>query len=279
MKTCLVLEGGALRGIYTAGVLDELMKENIKIDTIIGVSMGALIGVNYLSNQPGRALRYNLDYCNDKRYMSLSSLIKTGNLVNKEFAYYKLPEELDKFDYKTYNKSKTKLYCVITNVETGCPEYIEVKDAKKDIEYLRATSAMPAVSKIIEINNKKYLDGGLSDSIPIKYALSKKFDKIIVVTTQPIDYRKKEEKQKLFSFIYRKYPNFVNTINNRGKEYNKTLEEIKKLEKQNKIFVIRPSTKINIKRVEKNPEIIKAQYNLGVKDFKNKLKELKEYLR
>lgn len=279
MKTCLVLEGGALRGIYTAGVLDELMKENIKIDTIIGVSMGALVGINYVSNQPKRALRYNLDYCNDKRYISISSLLKTGNLVNKEFAYYKLPEELDKFDYDTFNKSKTKMLCVVTNVETGSPEYIEIKDSKKDVEYLRATSAMPVVSKIIKINNKLYLDGGISDSIPIKYALSKKYDKIIVVTTRCLEYRKKEKKNKLFSFIYRKYPNFVNTINNRPIEYNKTVEDIIELEKQNKIFVIRPSKKINIKRIEKNKEIIKAQYNLGVKDFKNKLKDLKKYLR
>lgn len=279
MKTCLVLEGGALRGIYTAGVLDELMKENIKIDTIIGVSMGALIGINYVSNQPKRALRYNLKYSNDKRYISLNSFIKTGNKVNKEFAYYKLPEELDKFDYDTFNKSKTKMICVVTNVETGKAEYIEIKDSKEDVEYLRATSAMPGVSKIIKINNKLYLDGGISDSIPIKYALSKKYDKIIVVTTRCLEYRKEIKKNKLFNLIYRKYPNFVNTINNRPIEYNKTLEDIIDLEKQNKIFVIRPSKKINIKRLEKNNEIIKTQYNLGVKDFKNKLKDLKKYLR
>ena len=279
MKTCLVLEGGALRGIYTAGVLDELMKENIKIDTIIGVSMGALIGINYVSNQPKRALRYNLKYSNDKRYISLNSFIKTGNIVNKEFAYYKLPEELDKFDYDTFNKSKTKMICVVTNVETGKAEYIEIKDSKEDVEYLRATSAMPGVSKIIKINNKLYLDGGISDSIPIKYALSKKYDKIIVVTTRCLEYRKEIKKNKLFNLIYRKYPNFVNTINNRPIEYNKTLEDIIELEKQNKIFVIRPSKKINIKRLEKNNEIIKTQYNLGVKDFKNKLKDLKKYLR
>ena len=279
MKTCLVLEGGALRGIYTAGVLDELMKENIKIDTIIGVSMGALVGINYISNQPKRALRYNLRYSNDKRYISISSFIKTGNIVNKEFAYYELPEKLDKFDYDTFNKSKTKMICVVTNVDTGKAEYIEIKDSKRDTEYLRASSAMPGVSKIIEINNKKYLDGGISDSIPIKYALSKKYDKIIVVTTRCLEYRKENKKSKLLNFIYRKYPEFLNTINNRPIEYNKTVEDIIKLEKENKIFVIRPSKKINIKRIEKNNEIIKAQYDLGVKDFNKKKKDLKKYLR
>ena len=279
MKTCLVLEGGALRGIYTAGVLDELMKANIKIDTIIGVSMGALIGVNYLSKQPGRALRYNKKYCNDKRYMSIRSLLKTGNLVNKEFAYYKLPKELDVFDYETYNKSKTKLYCVITNVETGNPEYIQIKDSDKDIEYLRATSAMPGLSRIIKINGKKYLDGGISDSIPINKALSMNFDRIIVVTTRELEYRKEEKNLKVLAFKYRKYPNLLNTMNNRGKNYNKTLEELIELEKSKKIFVIRPSKKIPIKRAEKNPDIIQQQYDLGVNDFKDIYNDLKEYLR
>lgn len=279
MKTCLVLEGGALRGIYTAGVLDELMKTNIKIDTIIGVSMGALIGVNYLSKQPGRALRYNKKYCNDKRYMSIRSLLKTGNLVNKEFAYYKLPKELDVFDYETYNKSKTKLYCVITNVETGNPEYIQIKDSDKDIEYLRATSAMPGLSRIIKINGKKYLDGGISDSIPINKALSMNFDRIIVVTTRELEYRKEEKNLKVLAFKYRKYPNLLNTMNNRGKNYNKTLEELIELEKTNKIFVIRPSKKIPIKRAEKNPDVIQQQYDLGVNDFKDIYNDLKEYLR
>ena len=273
MKTCLVLEGGALRGIYTAGVLDELMNTNIKIDAIIGVSMGALIGVNYLSNQPKRAIRYNLDYCHDKRYMSINSLLKTGNIVNKEFAYYELPEKLDKFDYDTYNKSKVKLYCAVTNLSTGEAEYIEIKDSRKDIEYLRATSAMPW-----EIDNKKYLDGGISDSIPIEKAISLGYDKIIVVTTRCSDYRKREHKN-ILSLFYRKYPNFVKTINNRGINYNKTLDRIENLEKENKIFVIRPSKRIKIKKIEKNKKIIEAQYDLGVNDFKNILKELKKYLK
>ena len=279
MKTCLVLEGGALRGIYTAGVLDELIKENIKIDAIIGVSMGSLIGINYISNQPMRALRYNLRYLNDKRYISISSFIKTGNIVNKDFAYYELPLTLDKFDYDTFNKSKIKMYCTVTNLETGKAEYILIKDSKRDVEYLRAGSSMPGVSKIVKINNKLYLDGGISDSIPIHKAIELGYDKIIVVTTRTINYRKEESNQKLLSFIYRKYPNFVKTIKSRWKNYNKTVDDIIELEKQKKIFVIRPSKKINIKRIEKNIEIVKAQYNLGVRDFKNKLKDLKKYLR
>ena len=191
MKTCLILEGGALRGIYTAGVLDELQKENIKIDTIIGVSMGALVGVNYVSKQAGRAIRYNLKYCKDKRYISFRSLLKTGDIVNKKFAYYEIPDKLDKFDYEEFDKSKIKFITTVTNVETGKAEYIEIKDAKKDVEYLRAGGSMPGVSKIVEINGKKYLDGGIADSIPLDKALKDKYDKIIVVLTRPIEYRKK----------------------------------------------------------------------------------------
>ena len=279
MKTCLILEGGALRGIYTAGVLDELIKDNIKIDTIIGVSMGALVGVNYLSNQPGRAIRYNLKYCKDKRYISIRSLLRTGNIVNKEFAYYKIPEELDKFDYDTYKKSKIKFYCTVTNLETGKAEYIEIKDSKKDIEYLRAGSAMPGVSKIVEVNNKKYLDGGIADSIPIKKAIELGYDKIIVITTRPIEYRKKDTSLKAMQLLYRKYPNFQKTISLRNNNYNKTVEEIIDLERNGRLFVIRPSKSIPIKRIEHNKDMIQSQYDLGVNDYKNIKRELLKYLK
>lgn len=279
MKTCLVLEGGALRGIYTAGVLDALQEENIKIDAIIGVSMGSLVGINYLSNQPGRAIRYNLKYCNDKRYLSFHSLIKTGNIANKEFDYYEIPEKLDKFDYETFKKSKIKFYCTVTNVETGEAEYIQIKDAKKDVEYLRASSSMPGVSRLVEINGNKYLDGGMSDSIPIKKAQELGFDKIIIVTTRPISYRKRKSQMKTLSRIYHKYPNFVKTIKHRNENYNKTVEYIIDQEEKEKVFVIRPSEKIPIKRIEKNKKIIKAQYDLGVKDFKTQKEKLYNYLR
>ena len=278
MKTCLVLEGGALRGIYTAGVLDELQKEKIKVDAIIGVSMGSLVGVNYVSNQPGRAIRYNLKYCKDKRYMSINSLLKTGDLVNKQFAYYDIPDKLDKFDYDTCNKSKIKFYCTVTNLDTGKAEYINIKDYKKDLEVLRAGASMPGVSKIVEINNKRYLDGGIADSIPVKQALKMGFDKIIVVLTRPIEYRKKDSKLKFLQLLYRKYPKFKETISNRNSNYNKTVEEILKLEEEGKIFVIRPSIGLPIKRVEKDKEMIQKQYDLGIKDFKDKLPKLKKYL-
>lgn len=279
MKTCLVLEGGGLRGIYTAGVLDCLAQEKIEIDAIIGVSMGTLVGINYVSNQPKRAIRYNLKYCKDKRYIGLYSWLKTGDIVNKEFAYYTIPEKLDKFDYEEFDHSKIKFYCTVTNVETGLPEYIEIKNSKKEIEYLRAGGSMPGVSKIVEINQKKYLDGGISDSIPVKKAIELGYDKIIVIQTRPIEFRKKKSKMKSLCFMYRKYPNFIKALQERNQKYNETIEEIIKLENEEKIFVIRPSRTIPIHRIEKNSQKILEQYNLGIEDFQKKINQLKKYLK
>ena len=279
MKTCLVLEGGGLRGIYTAGVLDEMFKDKIKIDAIIGVSMGALIGINYKSKQPERAIRYNLRYCNDKRYMGFRSFLKTGNIANKEFAYYKIPNELDKFDYDTYKKTKMKMYVTVTNLETGEAEYIEVDDAKEGIEYFRATSSIPGVSKIVEIDGKKYLDGGIADSIPVKKALDLGYDRVIVVLTRPIEYRKKETEMKWLQSRYKKYPKFMKTISKRNKSYNEKVEKIIKLEKEGKVFCIRPSKRVNIKRIEKNERIILEQYNLGKRDYLDSKEELLKFVK
>lgn len=279
MKTCLVLEGGGLRGIYTAGVLDEMFKDKIKIDAIIGVSMGALIGINYKSKQPERAIRYNLRYCNDKRYMGFRSFLKTGNIANKEFAYYKIPNELDKFDYDTYKKTKIKMYVTVTNLETGEAEYIEIKDAKDNIEYFRATSSIPGVSKIVEIDGKKYLDGGIADSIPVKKALDLGYDRVIVVLTRPIEYRKKETEMKWLQSRYKKYPKFMKTISKRNKSYNEKVEKIIKLEKEGKVFCIRPSKRVNIKRIEKNERIILEQYNLGKRDYLDSKEELLKFVK
>ena len=280
MKVGLVLEGGALRGIYTAGVLDELLKNNIKVDKIIGVSAGALFGVNYKSNQPGRALRYNKKYCNNKNYMSYYSFFTTGNIVNKDFCFDKLVNELDPFDYETFSNNKIDFYATVTNLETGKAEYHLIKDLhnEKDSEYLRASGSMPFVSKIVEVDGKKYLDGAIADSIPVDKMLTMSVDKIIVVPTRPIDFRRRKKTAIFNKLKYKKYPNFVDKLSNRYKMYNKEVERIIDLENQGKVFVIRPSRFVNIKRLEKNPEIIQEMYDLGVSDTKSKLKELKKYL-
>ena len=279
MSIGLVLEGGAMRGMYTAGVLDIFLDNEIEVDGIVGVSAGVLFGVNYLSKQRGRVIRYNKRFAKDKRYMGLSSLIKTGNIINKEFAYYEVPFKLDVFDQETYEKSNTDFYATITNIETGKPEYVKIKNVFEQMEILRATSAMPFVSKIVEIDEKKYLDGGLADSIPIEKCKELGYDKIIVILTRPIEYRKKKSNERLTKIKYSKYPNLIQTINNRYKRYNETVEKIIDMENKKEIFVIRPSKKISLKRIERDESKLQEMYDLGLKDCKNRLEDLKKYLK
>lgn len=279
MSIGLVLEGGAMRGMYTTGVLDVFLDNQIKVDGIVGVSAGVLFGVNYLSKQKGRAIRYNKRFAKDKRYMGIRSLLKTGNIINKEFAYYEVPFKLDIFDQEAFGKSKTDFYATITNVETGMPEYVKIKNVFEQMETLRATSAMPFVSKMVEIDGKKYLDGGVSDSIPIEKCKELGYDKIIVILTRPIEYRKKKQNENLAKIKYRKYPNLVQTINNRYKNYNNSVEKIIDMEKRKEIFVIRPTRPVSIKRIERNKNKLQEMYDSGVKDGKNKIEELQKFLK
>ena len=278
MKVGLVLEGGAMRGMFTAGVLDVFMENNIKVTDIVGVSAGTLFGINYVSKQPKRALRYNLRYINDNRYMSIKSLMRTGNLINKDFTYYKLPFQLDVFDNKTFKQSDINFFATVTNIETGEAEYIKIEDAFKQMETLRATSALPFISEIIEINGKKYLDGGIANSIPVDYFEKQNYDKIIVILTRPIDYRKKKSTGVQFKVTYGKYPKLIEKLENRYQDYNNTVERIVELEKQGKVLVIRPDEEITIKRLEKDTDKLQHVYDLGIKNGKESIERVKNYL-
>lgn len=282
MKTCFVLEGGALRGLYTAGVLDYLYEKKVNIDCIIGVSAGALFGVNYFSKQPGRGLRYNLKYCNDKRYMSIKSLLLTGNIVNKNFAYYKVSNVLDPFDNEAFKKSKKDFYAVATNTVTGLPEYMKITSPLEQMEELRATSAMPLLSRMIKINSNRYLDGAVTDSIPVLKALEMGYDKVVVVLTQPLEYRKQDFSLKNMKRImkrYKNHPKLVKALFNRADMYNNTLDEIMKLEKEKRIFVIRPSQSVEVDYIKKKKEDLQKVYDIGVKDIENCYKNLIKYLK
>ena len=179
-KIGLVLEGGAMRGLYTSGIIDTFLDEKIHFDGIIGVSAGALFGVNYVSKQKGRTLRYNKKYIKNRNYMGLWSLITTGSIVNKDFAYNKIPNELDPFDEKTFQKSKTKFYATITNIETGKPEYIHITNTEKQMDAFRASGSMPFVSEIVEYEGNKYLDGARGDSIPVLKAKEMGFSQMTI---------------------------------------------------------------------------------------------------
>ena len=278
MKIGLVLEGGAMRGLFTAGVLDIFLDNNVEVTDVVGVSAGTLFGVNYVSKQRGRALRYNLKYINDKRYMNVKSWLKTGNLINKDFTYYKLPFQLDVFDNKTFKESPINFFATVTNIETGEAEFVKIKDAYKQMETLRATSALPFISEIIEVGDKKYLDGGISNSIPVDFFEKQDFDKVIVILTRPITYRKEKTTGIQYKLFYKKYPKLVEKLENRYKEYNDTVDKIVELEKEGKLFVIRPSENITIKRLEKDVEKLQKVYDLGLKDGNNIIEELKQYL-
>lgn len=280
MKIGLLLEGGGMRGLYTAGVLDVFMENDLKIDGIVGVSAGALFGMNYKSKQIGRVLRYNKKYVKDKNYMGLYSLFTTGNIMNEDFCFNRIVNELDPVDFETFKNTNVDFYAVVTNIQTGKAEYIKIEDLKNSnsIEILRASGSMPFVSKPVLVNNKTYLDGGIADSIPIDKIMSMNFDKIIVVLTRPLEYRKKRTNRIFPKIYYRKYPNFVETINNRYKKYNEELDKILELEKNGKIFVIRPSKLIDIKRVEKDSDKIQAMYDLGRNDTLNLMDKISDYI-
>ena len=277
-KTALILEGGAMRGLYSAGVLDIFMQNNINVDVIYGVSAGALFGLNYKSRQIGRAIRYNLKYAHEKNYMGLYSLITTGDVMNRDFCFNKLVYELDKLDFETYKNNPVEFYAVVTNLQTGNAEYIKIDDAEKDLEYFRASGSMPFVSKPVGINKNLYLDGAVADAVPFRKALEEKYEKIIVVLTRPAGFNRKEKSHLPYKLFYGKFPNFVKTANNSCRKYNETMDLIEKYETENKIVVLRPSELIKMKRVEKDTNKLQAIYDLGVSDCKKKLYEVKEYL-
>ena len=247
MKIGIIFEGGAMRGMYTAGVIDVLLEMGIKADVVIGVSAGALFGINYKSRQKGRALRSNLKYVKDKRYMSLYNLVTTGNIVNEDFCFNEIPNILDDFNYASFKRSKGEFYAVVTNVNSGEAEYIKIEDCKRDVQALRASGSMPFVSRPVEYNGQFYLDGGIADSIPIDKIMSMGLDKVIVVLTRPQGYRKKRTSIAPAKVMYKNYPKLIETMKNRYKVYNKSLDEINFLESEKDIFVVRPSELIKIK--------------------------------
>lgn len=276
MKKGLVLEGGAMRGVYTAGVLDVFLDNKITFDGIVGVSAGALFGVNFLSKQRGRAIRYSKKFNGDKNYMGILPLIKDGNVINTEYAYHTVPRELDVFDNEAYKKSNIPFFAVMTNIETAKAEYIQITNVFDQMDMLRASGSMPFLSKPVEINGKLYLDGAVTDSIPYDFMKNQGYDDILVILTKPSGYRKKAKPSWITDIKYKKkYPKFAKTLNNRYKMYNNQMEKLEDLENKNQIKVIRPSKSLNISRTEKDPQKLEAQYQLGIKDARDFLEEEK----
>lgn len=282
IKTGLIMEGGAMRGMFTAGVIDVFMENDITFDGAIGVSAGATFGCNLKSHQIGRPIRYNCRFCNDKRYGSFRSFFKTGDVFDVDFCYRELPFELDIFDTDTFTNNPMDFYVVASNVETGKAEYHKCYDGlNNDLDWIRASASIPILSNIVKVDGLKLLDGGIADSVPLKYFESIGYNRNVVILTQPDDYRKKKNKMTpLCKIKYTHFPKFVEAFENRHIMYNDTISYIRERESIGEIFVIRPPKKLDLSNMEKNPEKLKAAYEVGRSAAMEALSErkLKEWM-
>lgn len=275
----LILEGGGMKGLYTAGVLDFFLDQGIMFDSCYGVSAGALNMVNYVSNQRGRTLRTNYEHISEKKYCSIYSLITTGDIFGVDYCYHKIPYEIDPFDFNAYCDYKGKAYAVVTSLETGAPEYMRLTDMKKDMDILRASSSLPLVSRNVRIGKKFYLDGGIADSIPIRKSVEDGNTKNVVIMTKEIGYRREPSSQmELIKLKYCKYPKIVNAIERRHIRYNKTLAYMEKESAAGKAFIIRPKRPLNVGRIEKDKEKLKQIYEIGYQDGKDCLDQLMQFI-
>ena len=281
MKKGLVLEGGGLRGVFSAGVIDVLMEEGIEFDGGIGVSAGAAFGCNYKSKQPRRAIRYNLKYAKDPRYSSVRSLLKTGDLFNAQFCYHDIPNELFPFDFETFRENPMEFYLVCTDVETGKPVY-HLCDDDSDfelLEWFRASGSMPLVSRIVEIGDRKLLDGGITDSIPLRFMEEQGYERNVVILTRPASYVKEPvSMMRVISRALHKYPETVQAMAKRHIAYNETLAYIRQREAGKYAFVIRPVEDLDIGRVEHDRFKIREAYKAGRKMARRRLPELRRFL-
>ena len=278
--TGLVMEGGAMRGMFTAGVCDVLMEHRIKFDGAIGVSAGATFGCNYKSHQIGRVIRYNKRFARNWRYCSLRSLFLTGDLYGADFCYVKIPEKLDPFDYETYRNDPMRFYAVVSDCMTGEPIYKELKTGdRNDLEWMRASASMPLVSKPVKIDGYTLLDGGMTDSIPLAKFQEMGYQKNIVILTQPKIFIKEPDSLiKLMRLSLRKYPKLLAKMEDRHIDYNRQHDYALQQEKEGKAIVICPEKPLGISRVEHNPDELQRCYDEGRQVAEKRLEEIKNFL-
>lgn len=263
----LVLEGGGMKGAYTTGVLDFFLEKGIEFTSVYGVSAGAIHMCSYLSKQKGRSIDISLKHGADPRYCSIWSLLFTGDLFNVKTCYDLVPNKWHPFDHETYEKYTGKAYAVVTNIETGKAEYLRVKECREGLQKVRASASLPLVSRNVQIDGKLYLDGGISDAVPIEKSVMDGNSKNVVILTKEVGYVRKPTTQLgLLKARYRKYPKIVELMKNRHLAYNKTMEYLQRLEESGKAFVIRPTEPSDVGRVEKDQKKLKALYEQGYQD-------------
>ena len=275
----LILEGGGMRGVYTAGVLDAFLEEKIEFSSVYGVSAGSCHGCNYLSKQKERGAHINIDYIDDPRYCSMRSLITTGDFFGVDMCYSRIPDVYVPYDYDEYARYEGEFYVVLTNLETGKAEYHRVKDMKKDIWMIRASSSLPLLSRTIVVNGRPYLDGGVADSIPVRESVRRGNRKNVVILTRDRSYRKEPNPMMpLVRLRYRNYPNFIETMATRHISYNETLDYIDREEEEGRLFVIRPGKPVEVDRLEKNKDKLRALYRQGLEEGRAVIEDMNAYL-
>lgn len=281
IKAALVLEGGALRGMYTSGVLDTFLKNNMEFECVAGVSAGALNAMSYISKQPGRSAKINLEYCDDPRYIERKAFIKNKGIIGYDYLFGDISENKVPFDYKSFENTNQRFIIVTTNCEKAETEYLEKSNCNDLFKAAQASSSMPLASAIVEINNNHYLDGAVTTSIPVKWALEQGYEKVVVVLTRDKTYRKpilSNKMKKLYKLAYHKYPKLIEKLNTMPERYNKLQEELIDLEKEGKIFIIRPEKEVTVSRLEKDKEKLENLYKEGIAETEKNLDALKEYL-
>lgn len=280
MKQGLVLEGGGLRALFTAGVLDVMMENGIRVDGVVGVSAGATFGCNFKSHQPGRALRYNLRFKDDPRYMGWRSLLKTGDLVGAEFSYHTLPKQLDLFDEDTYEANPTEFHVVCTDVETGEAVYKRIdKMDDEGLDWLRASASMPIVSRPVSLDGRQLLDGGIVNSIPLKYFQQQGFLRNIVVLTQPKGfYKKKTKLMPIFRLTMRRFPQIIKAMGRRHYMYNDQLHYLHEQERQGHILVLHPDDTLPIGRTEQDERKMRMVYDMGRATAQQRMADIVRFL-
>lgn len=279
-ESSLILEGGGMRGMFTSGVLDAFMDNNIYINNVYAVSAGCYNALSYLSKQRGRSYRVNSTYLKDKRYISFKRLITRGSAINTDFIFNDVFDELDPFDYEVFKNNCHKFYAVSTNCINGEAYYAQIKDLKKDVEYVKASAALPLFTKLVKVNGLVLTDGGVSDSIPISRAIEDGFVNNVIILTRPKGYVMGDNKlMKYYKIRYKNYPNLLKAMEDRKDKYNNTLSFIEKLEEENKVIVIRPGSDLNINNLEKNKEKIERIYNFGYEEGIKYIKRIRDFIK
>ena len=279
MKKGLVLEGGAMRGLFTAGIIDVMMEAGVEPDGLIGVSAGAAFGCNYKSRQPGRAIRYNTRFAKDSRYSGLKSLLTTGDYFNAKFGYHIVPYKYDLFDVETFEQNPIEFIVVCTDVLTGKAIYHKMERVDYDeLEWLRASASMPLASKVVEVAGYKLLDGGVADSIPLAYFESIGYERNVVILTQPEGYMKQRTKlMPLMHIGLRHYPEMIKAMDHRYLMYNRELEYVRQAEREGRCLVIRPDEKLPIGHISHNPEEMRHVYDIGRRKGEEMIERIKAF--